>query len=395
MVLAALADGPATVVGALVSRDSTLMIDALRALGVTIDDTDDGSLRVCPPPRLTAAPDGIDCGLAGTVMRFVPPLAALADGVTRFTGDPHASLRPMAGLLDGLRQLGVCVDGDGLPFSIGPGTPRCGDEIVIDSSPSSQFLSGLILIGCRIPGGLRIRHEGDSVPSRPHIAMTVEMLRSRGVDVIEHDSMAWEVREGVVRAQDTVIEPDLTNAAAFLAAAAVTGGRVRVPRWPRHSLQPGALFLDVATGMGCEVIAEADAVTLQGPRRLRGIEVDLHAASELTPVVAALAATAEGITRITGVAHIRGHETDRLRALATELNRLGVSATELPDGLEIEGSPLRETDPVELSTYADHRMAHFAAVVALTRTGVRVDDIGCVSKTMPDFMPRWTGLVDA
>ena len=393
LVLAALADGPATLEGALQSRDSALMVAALRSLGVTIEGTD--PLRITPPSRFTAPDEGIDCGLAGTVMRFVPPLVALADGPVRFHGDPHASKRPMKGLLDGLRQLGLEVTGDALPFTIAPpatGIVGCPGEVVIDSSASSQFLSGLLLIAARLPGGLRIRHRGQCVPSRPHIEMTVSMLQERGIHIHAEDEVSWTVRQGPIEARDVRVEPDLTNAAAFLAAAAVTAGRVTVPGWPRHSIQPGAMFLTVARRMGCETTFDGDTIGLVGPSRLHGVDVDLHEASELTPVVAALAAVAEGTTRITGVAHIRGHETDRLRALTTELTRLGVAARELPDGLEITGE-LPVGDPVELRTYADHRLAHFAALLALVRPGVTVDDIGCVSKTMPDFLDRWTALV--
>lgn len=396
LVLAALADGPATIEGALRSRDCDLMIAALRALGVIVEEVAPEQLRVTPPRRFRAAPSGIDCGLAGTVMRFVPPVAALAEGSTSFHGDPQAMKRPMAGLLDGLRQLGVRVEGESLPFSI-TASPRGtaahdATEVVIDSSASSQFLSGLLLIGARLPGGLRLRHRGTSVPSLPHIEMTVQMLRERGVVVASTDEFAWRVAEGPIRALGQRIEPDLTNAAAFLAAAAVTGGRVTIPGWPRESIQPGALFLRVAQAMGCQVDHDRDAVHLSGPPRLQATEVDLHAASELTPVVAALAATATGTTRITGVAHIRGHETDRLRALATELTKLGVEVVELPDGLRITGGT-DAAGPVELGTHADHRMAHFAAIIALNRPGITVDDIACVSKTMPDFLTRWTTLV--
>nr|WP_260424995.1 3-phosphoshikimate 1-carboxyvinyltransferase [Arachnia propionica] len=395
LVLAALADGPASLEGVLRSRDSDLMMAALRGLGVEIAQVAPDALRITPPARFRAPVGGIDCGLAGTVMRFVPPLATLADGPVRFHGDPHASNRPMAGLLDGLRQLGATIDGDRLPLTVtppGPDVPRRPQEVVIDSSASSQFLSGLLLIGARLTGGLCLRHRGDRLPSRPHIEMTVTMLQERGVHVESPDEASWRVQESTITARDVTVEPDLTNAAAFLAAAAVTGGRVTVPGWPRYSLQPGAMFLPVAEEMGCTVSLLGDTVELTGPERLHAVAVDLHEASELTPVVAALAAVAEGTTRITGVAHIRGHETDRLSALAAELTTLGVSVVELPDGLEITGG-LPTGDPVELRTYADHRLVHFAAILALVRPGITVDDVGCVSKTMPDFIERWTGLV--
>ena len=380
--------------GALESRDCDLMIDALRALGTLVGTSGPGELRITPPQRFHGAPGGIDCGLAGTVMRFVPPLAALADSPTRFFGDPQATGRPMSGLLDGLRQLGAGVDADSLPFTLSPG-PLTGDsEVVVDSSASSQFISGLLLIGARLPSGLRLRNTGGPLPSRPHIAMTVEMLRARGVLIDEPDATSWRVHSGPILPLDVRVEPDLTNAAVFLAAGAATGGSVTVPGWPASTLQPGAQFLEVAERMGCTTIRDGETVTVTGPDRLRGIDVDLHDASELTPVITALAALAEGTTRITGIAHIRGHETDRLTALTTELRKLGIAVTEHHDGLEITGGP-RTRGAVELSSYADHRMVHFAAIIALCCPETGVDDLACVSKTMPDFPRCWNQLVTA
>ncbi|MHA6509680.1 3-phosphoshikimate 1-carboxyvinyltransferase [Tessaracoccus sp. Y1736] len=390
LVLAALADGPSTLTGALESRDSALMIGALRALGVRVEDRGE-TLVVSPPQRFKGAAI-IDCGLAGTVMRFVPPLALLAEGPSSFVGDPHASQRPMGPLLDGLRQLGAVISGDALPFTLSPPVePR--STANIDASGSSQFISGLLLVGARLPRGLTLRHTGDRLPSRPHIEMTASMLRDVGVQVVEQDDRTWQVFPGRIAARSRTIEPDLTNAAVFLAAAAVTGGRVTVPGWPRRSLQPGAVFLDVITAMGATVERSAGTATVAGTGRLTGIDVDLTTASELTPVVAALGALAEGTTTIRGVAHIRGHETDRLAALVTELRRLGAQAEETEDGLRIVGGG--ELRPAVLHTYADHRMAHFAALLALTVRGIEVTDIECVSKTMPHFARDWNGLVHA
>ena len=262
LVLAALGDGPSRVTGALDSRDSRLMIDALRALGVSVVP-DGPALVVTPPPQFTGA-DRIDCGLAGTVMRFVPPLAALADGASTFVGDPHASERPMGPLLDGLRQLGAAVDEDSLPFRVDP-PKTLGDRAEIDASGSSQFVSGLLLIAPRLPRGLTLRHTGERLPSLPHIAMTVAMLRARGAIVDTPDERTWVVAPGGLRALDSTVEPDLTNASVFLAAAAVTGGRVTVPGWPAQSLQPGALFLDVIAAMGATVERAAGDVTVLGP----------------------------------------------------------------------------------------------------------------------------------
>lgn len=386
LVMAALGDGPSTITGALASRDSELMIAALRTLGCEVTDRGDGEIVV--EPAAFRGGVTIDCGLAGTVMRFVPPLALFADGPVTFTGDPHASERPMKGLLDGLRQLGADVDADRLPFTMTPPASVRGGEVAIDSSASSQFVSGLLLIGARLPGGLTVRHVGSSLPSRPHIRMTTEMLARRGVDVVELDERAWLANEGRIAALDSRVEPDLTNAAVFLAAAAVAGGEVSVPGWPAESIQPGALFLDVARRMGCEVSFDGETVTLRGAE-LRGIDVDLHAASELTPVVAALGAVAQGVTTIRGVGHIRGHETDRIAALLTELERAGIRAEELDDGLRITGGVPRAAT---FDTYADHRMVHFAALLGLLAEGSSVTDMACVSKTMPTFPTLWAAI---
>lgn len=388
LVLAALADGPSTLRGVLDSRDSLLMIDALRRLGVAIEGGG-GMFVITPPVRFRGSLD-IDCGLAGTVMRFVPPVALLADGPSSFIGDPHASERPMGPILEGLRQLGALVSQDALPFRIVP-PAALGSEAAVDASGSSQFVSGLLLIGALLPEGLTLRHTGATLPSRPHIDMTVAMLRSRGVRVAEPDERTWVVSPGSIAAQDCHIEPDLTNAAVFLSAAAATGGRVTVPGWPADSLQPGAVFLEVAQRMGATVERHDGGLTLTGPRQLQSIDVDLTTASELTPSVAALAALAEGTSTIRGVGHIRGHETDRLAALVTELGRLGISAQETQDGLTIDGGTALR--PALLETYADHRMVHFAAIMALRQPGVTVTDLECVSKTMPDFPQDWAELV--
>lgn len=391
LVLAALSDGPSRIEGALASRDSALMVGALEALGARITVEGD-VVHVDPPQSFSPAAAGIDCGLAGTVMRFVPPLSLLAGGTTAFHGDPHASQRPMKGLLDALRSLGAEVDADQLPFTVS-GTST-GGAVTLDASGSSQFISGLLLSGARFRDGLTVEHRGPSVPSLPHIAMTVGMLRDRGVHVEETGPTSWHVEPSTIRAIDVRVEPDLTNAAAFLAAAMVAGGRVRVSGWPSSSIQPGAVFLDVARRMGAAVDVTDGVATVTGHGRPRAVDVDLHAASELTPVVAALAAIADGTTTISGVGHIRGHETDRLRALVTELTRLGVDARETDDGLQITGTN-QTTAREPFETYADHRMVHTAALLALRTDGLRVTDLVCVSKTMPDFADRWKAMMNA
>ncbi len=383
LVLAALADGASRITAGLVARDTELMIAALETLGVTIDRNDDDWL-VTPPTTFTGG-GTIDCGLAGTVMRFVPAMAALADAPVTFTGDEQAQVRPMGPVLEGLRQLGAAVTGDAIPCTV-TGPIRASDEpVVIDSSGSSQFISALLLVGARLPDGLELRHSGSTVPSRPHIAMTVEMLRDRGVRIDEHET-SWIVHPGPIAAQDVVIEPDLSNAAPFLAAAAITRGTVTIPHWPMQTIQPGDKLRHIFTQFGCEVSLDEDGFTLAGGEHLDGIEVDLADAAELTPVVAAVAALARHTSHIHGVAHIRGHETDRLAALETELNGLGSKTSQTHDGLTIHPSMLHGA---MFGAYADHRMAQAGAVLGLVVNDLVVDDISCTSKTMPEFPHLW------
>jgi 3-phosphoshikimate 1-carboxyvinyltransferase len=387
LLLAALSGGAATVSGAPATRDTALMVGALRALGVPVQV--DGE-RVAFGPHDGLRGGTVDCGLAGTVMRFVPPAAALADGPVAFDGDPQARARPMATVLDALRALGARVVGDALPFVVHGTGALPGGEVLIDASASSQFVSGLLLSGARYDRGVAVRHDGRPVPSLPHIDMTVAMLRAAGVTVDDASPNAWRVEPGPVAARDWAVEPDLSNASVFLAAAALTGGRVTVSGWPAGSTQPGAEILGVLAEAGATIVPGAAGMTVQGPDRLAGVDVDLHDASELTPTVAALAALATSPSRIRGVAHIRGHETDRIAALAAELTALGGDVTETDDGLRIRPAPLRGGP---WHAYADHRMATAGALVGLVVPGVEIDDVGCTGKTIPDFPGRWADLV--
>ncbi|RIQ23756.1 3-phosphoshikimate 1-carboxyvinyltransferase [Jiangella rhizosphaerae] len=390
LVLAALADGPSTVRHPLLARDTRLMIDALRALGTALEPVDDG-VRVTPAPVRGGV--AVHTGLAGTVMRFVPPFAALADGAVRFDGDPQARLRPMGTVLDALRALGVTVDDGGrgvLPFTVaGTGTVP-GGHVTIDASASSQFVSGLLLSAPRYEKGVTLHHDGEPVPSQPHIDMTVAMLRERGVEVDDAAANTWRVEPGAVRAVDTVVEPDLSNAAPFLAAAVLTGGTVRVPRWPASTTQPGAQLRDLLARMGADVSLDDGVLTVRGTGTVLGLDADLHDVGELTPVLAALAAVASTPSHLRGIAHLRGHETDRLAALAAELNGLGGDVTETDDGLDIRPVPLRAG---VFRSYADHRMAQAGAVVGLVVPGVRVEDIATTSKTLADFPGMWAALL--
>jgi 3-phosphoshikimate 1-carboxyvinyltransferase len=389
LVLAAIADGPGTVRRALRSRDTELMAAALTALGAEID-TSGVDWKVTPGPWHGGAT--VDCGLAGTVMRFVPPVAALANGPVIFDGDPHARSRPMQQVLHGLRGLGVTIEDEGrgtLPFTVvGSGSVR-GGVVAIDASASSQFISALLLAGARYEQGVDVRHDGKPVPSLPHIDMTVDQLRQRGVVVDDSDANRWVVHPGPVRAVDVTVEPDLSNAAPFLAAALVTGGRVTVRDWPRSTTQAGDALREILTLMGAEVDLSEHGLTVRGSGEVHGLDFDLHDVGELTPTVAALCALASSPSHLYGVAHIRGHETDRLAALGTELNGLGGHVTETADGLTIRPSSLVGG---RFRTYADHRMAHAGVVLGLRVKGVLVEDVATTAKTFPGFAEAWSDL---
>jgi len=385
LVLAALADGPSRLRGALVSRDTELMASALRSLGCTVE------LGAAVVPAALRGPAEVDCGLAGTVMRFVPPLAALAAGAVRFDGDLRARTRPMSTVLAALHALGVDIDGAALPFTVHGTGIVPGGEVVLDASASSQFVSGLLLSGARYTHGLTVRHEGKPIPSQPHLEMTVDMLRAVGVEVDDSEPDVWRVQAGPVRAHEWDVEPDLSNATPFLAAAAVTGGVVVVPGWPSVTRQAGDAIRGILEQLGCTVTLDEE-LTVTGPDRLAGVDLDLHDVGELTPTVAALAAAADGPSWLRGIAHLRGHETDRLAALATELTALGCGAEETDDGLHITPAALHATDRPWRS-YADHRMATAGAVLGLVVPGVIVDDISATAKTLPDFAGRWARML--
>lgn len=391
LILAALADAPSVVRRPLHSRDTRLMVEGLRSMGVGILERDDDWL-VTPAP-LTGDTE-VDCGLAGTVMRFVPPVAGLATGTVAFDGDPHMRLRPVGEVLDALRTIGVDVTDEGnasLPFAIhGTGTVR-GGTVVIDASASSQFISALLLAGARYDTGVDVRHDGKPVPSLPHIEMTVAMLRERGVEVDDSDANRWAVAPGPIRAVDATIEPDLSNAAPFLALAATTGGSITVRDWPETTTQPGHELRSILTQMGCEVTHDETGLTVRGTGSIHGVDLDLHEVGELTPAIAALCALADSPSHLRGVGHIRGHETDRLAALAAELGNLGADVTEHADGLSIR--PARLHGGV-FRTYADHRMAHAGVIIGSAIDGVLVEDVATTSKTFPDFPGSWLDLID-
>ena len=388
LVLSALATGPSTLHHPLRARDTELMAGALRGLGTYASTTNDQRWLIRPRPLV--GPAHVDVGLAGTVMRFLPAVAGLADGPVTFDGDPRARARPLGPLVSALRAVGVDIEGDALPLTV-RGTGRVpGGEVTLDASASSQFVSGLLLAGAAFERGIVVRHVGPPVPSAPHLRMTVQMLQAAGAAVDDATRDVWVVEPGRLSGRSWNIEPDLSGAAPFLAAALVTGGSVTVAGWPTTTTQPGDLLRGLLTVMGGECSVGTDGLTMRGTGRIHGLDADLSEASELTMVLVALAALADSPSRFTGIAHIRGHETDRLGALTRELTALGADITELPDGLAIKPRPLRGT---RFQTYDDHRMAHAAAVLGLAVPGIELTDVGCTSKTMPDFPALWTAMV--
>ncbi|GAA0541043.1 3-phosphoshikimate 1-carboxyvinyltransferase [Paractinoplanes ferrugineus] len=391
LILSALAGGPSVIERPLRARDTELMAAGLRALGVAVDTSDDERWPVGPGPL--HGPARVDVGLAGTIMRFLPPAAALADGVVEFDGDPHARNRPLRPIIEALRALGVSIDASptgGLPLTVhGSGLVE-GGETVINASASSQFVSGLLLSAPRFTKGLVLRHEGPPVPSAPHLRMTTHMLRAAGALVDESVPDVWAVEPGPLHGRSWVIEPDLSGAAPFFAAAMVTGGAVTLAGWPAASWQPVERLTELLTALGGDVSQGPDGLTVRGTGALHGLTADLSEVSELTPVLAALAALADGPSELRGVEHIRGHETDRIAALVAELAKAGAEVTEFRDGLRIEPRPLRATT---FETYADHRMAHAAAVIGLAVPGIELTDVACTSKTLPEFPELWAGLV--
>ena len=389
-VLAALADGPSVICRPLLARDTMLMIDGLRALGTEIVGSSDVWTVT---PAVLSGQCTVDVGNSGTVMRFLPPVACLAKGSVGFDGDERARHRPLAPVIEALRKLGADISDDGrgaLPLTV-HGTGRlAGGEVTLDASSSSQFVTALLLSGARFRDGVVVRHAGAPLPSMPHIAMTVSMLRAAGAEVDDAEPSVWRVAPGPLRGGETTVEPDLSNAAPFLAAALVTGGRVTVPGWPLATTQPGAALPDLLASMGAHLRLDAGGLTLTGGGAVHGIDADLHDVSELATVIAVLASVADSPSQLRGIAHMRGHETDRLAALARELGGLGARVRETDDGLLIEPAPLHGG---VFETYDDHRLASAAALLGLVVPGVRVVDVATTAKTLPGFVAMWAAML--
>jgi len=415
LILAALADGPTTIAGPLRARDTDLMAAAVTALGASIADSGDTAPAGRGRPAWTVTPGwasgevAVDVGNAGTVLRFVPPAAALASADVEFSGDPRAAHRPVGQLLAGLRQAGVAVDDGGrgaVPFVVrGRGRVR-GGAVSLDASSSSQLVSGLMLAAPRYDQGIEITHCGTRVPSAPHIAMTAAMLRAAGAEVESGSSGRdgagrdrqpapdfWRVLPGRLAPGTITVEPDLSNAAPFLASALVTGGTITIPGWPAVSLQAAGQILDVLQQMGATYQATADGMRIKGTGRIRGITADLRDINELAPVLTALAALADGPSEFLGIGHMRLHESDRLAVLAAEIGALGGQVAELPDGLRVVPRPLR-AGPEPFDSHDDHRMVMAAAVLGLAVPGLLVRNAATVAKTFPGFLTRWQQMLE-
>jgi 3-phosphoshikimate 1-carboxyvinyltransferase len=391
LVLAAGSVGSSTLRSPLHARDSDLMVGGLRAMGAHVSTMDPDLWLVRPRPL--HGPAQVDVGLAGTVMRFLPPIAALADGSITFDGDERARQRPLAPLVNALTALGVRLDASlsgSLPLIIHGVGNVSGGEVTIDASSSSQLVSGLLLAGAAFDQGIVVRHQGPPVPSAPHLRMTVEMLRAAGAGVDDTTPDVWAVEPGRLAGRGWDIEPDLSGAAPFLAAALVTGGTVTIPGWPSSTTQAGDRLRDLLNAMGGRSTLSTEGLAMRGTGHITGLDADLSEVSELTPVLAGLAALADSPSRLSGIGHIRGHETDRLAALARELTKLGVDVVESADALEIRPKPIHGEI---FDTYDDHRLAHAAAVIGLAVPGVELTDVACTAKTLPKFPSLWATMV--
>jgi len=390
LILAAVSVGSTTLRAPLRARDTELMAAGLRAMGAHVSTVDD--VRWVVRPRPLRGPARVDVGLAGTVMRFLPAVAGLATGPVTFDGDPRARARPLGPLVEALRSVGVRIDsapGGGLPLTV-RGVGRVpGGEVTIDASASSQLVSGLLLAAPDFDRGIVVRHVGKPVPSAPHLRMTVQMLRAAGAGVDDSTNDVWVVEPGRLVGRGWDIEPDLSGAAPFLAAALVTGGEVTVLSWPRSTTQPGDRLRLLLQAMGGAWSLGTEGLTVRGTGTVHGLDADLSEVSELAPVLAGLAALVDSPSHLRGIGHIRGHETDRLAALARELTALGTVVRETDDGLSIHPRPLRGA---VFETYDDHRLAHAAAVIGLAVPGVQLSDVACTAKTMPEFPALWMAM---
>jgi 3-phosphoshikimate 1-carboxyvinyltransferase len=367
------------------------MIKALSSLGVKIEIEED-IWRITPAPLM--GPAGIDVGNAGTVMRFLPPLAALAKGLISFDGDPRSHQRPLGPVIKALESLGVSIEHHGrysLPLVINGAGYINGGEVEIDASASSQFLSSLLLVAPLMKQGLKIKNVGKNLPSKPHIEMTIAMLAQYGAVVDTSIANQWSVKQTNLSGVDLVIEPDLSNAAVFMAAPLVCGGEVIIKDWPRKTTQPGDQLRQIFSEMGGLIDFVDQGLRVRSSGQIRGIDINLGDVGELTPVIAALACFAKSPSYLRGIGHLRLHETDRLSALKSELTALGAEVIEEESALRINPKPMKSG---VFHTYEDHRLATAGALIGLAVDGVEVENIGTTKKTITDFPALWSQLLN-
>ncbi len=391
LVLSALASSPSTLRRGLRSRDTDLMIKALSSLGVKIEIEED-LWKITPAPLM--GPAGIDVGNAGTVMRFLPPLAALAKGLISFDGDPRSHQRPLGPVIKALESLGVSIEHQGrysLPLVINSAGYINGGEVEIDASASSQFLSSLLLVAPLMKQGLKIKNVGKNLPSKPHIEMTIAMLAQYGAVVDTSIANQWSVVPTKLSGVDLVIEPDLSNAAVFMAAPILCGGEVIIKDWPRKTTQPGDQLRQIFSEMGGVIDFVDQGLRVRSSGQIRGIDIDLGDVGELTPVIAALACFANSPSHLRGIGHLRLHETDRLSALKSELTALGAEVIEEESALRIHPKPMKSG---VFHTYEDHRLATAGALIGLAVDGVEVENIETTKKTITDFPALWSQLLN-
>lgn len=390
LILAALSHSPSVLHKPLHSRDSALMVAGLKALGIGIQEAPNGDLTVTPAPLF--GPAQIDVGNAGTVMRFLPPLAAMAKGLIHFDGDERSHERPLGPVISALESLGVLIEHGSrysLPMTINANGQLQGGSVEVDATSSSQFISALLLVAPATKEGITVIHTGTSLPSLPHIEMTIQMLRKKGVRV-DVGQNRWTVKSHLMQGINSTIEPDLSNAAPFMAAAMICGGKLSVKDWPAQTTQPGDQLRDIFTQMGATVTRSGNDLTISGTGQIYGIDIDLHDVGELTPSIAALCALADSPSYLRGIGHLRLHETDRLAALAREINSLGGSVVEEPTALRITPAPLHAGI---FHTYEDHRLATAGAIIGLRVDGVQVENIETTQKTLPDFPKAWANML--
>ena len=391
-VLAALGNKNSIITNPLFARDTNLMLEALEKLGCNVVKKSN-SVEISPMKK-DHSEISIDVGLAGTVMRFVPPLAALSSGTSHFDGDERARNRPMKTLIESLKKLNVKVIDNHqgkLPFSIISDGQITGGEIEIDASESSQFISALMLVGAKFNNGLTIKHVGQNLPSLPHIEMTIEMLKEVGVKTNQINATTWRIDNQTINSRNWVVEPDLSNAGPFLAAAMVTKGEIKINDWPLQTTQAGNSWIEILSLMGANIQLNSKQLILKNDSEIKGINYNLNDVGELTPVLVAISLFANSKSEFTGISHLRGHETDRLAALVENITAIGGDAKETEDGLIINPKQLHGG---VWKAFDDHRMATAGAVIGLKVKDIYVDDIATTSKTLPNFEEMWNKMVN-